>query len=1522
MNRILHLIFLLSFCVTTMFGQNQKTTGHIRCSTVEHTEAMRQANPQMQSNEAFEQWMQQKLQELQRDRENGVMRRALYQVPYIVHVVHSGQPVGTGDNLSAAQVNAQMQQINDDFNRLNSDAGNTPAVFLPVAAGLDIEFVPAVVDEDGNILSEPGINRINGQAEFGISSWGTGQIDATLKPNTYWDPNFVFNIWCVNLGGGLLGYAQFPEAPSLPGIGTGNGAAETDGVVVLNTSFGSISSPGTEFPYDLGRTLTHELGHWVGLRHVWGDGGCAEDDFCDDTPTAGGANFSGLPCTFPGPNSCTDAGTDLPDMFQNYMDYSDDACMNIFTQDQVDRIIIVLENSPRRNELLTSTAGEFPAADTVVAAIDKDVSSGCADLSVTFADNSFVGDEAAPISSWEWNFDVDGLGGASPSTFSGQSPGVVVFSNEGTYSISLTIDNGVYSNSATTSVTVEGTVDLDLIMGFQSGIPATWTNDLWQESNSVGFNSSASIFQDNVNNSSRTSAYIETPSLDFDVEATFIKLTFDYAHAFYGGGFGDEEGLEINVSTNCGETWEQVYIRLNSDPEPFYTTESTEFGWEPNPEDWAAQEVDLTAYKGNSSVRVQFHGVSDYGNDTYLDNINIEAITVSPDNIDAEFTSSASIACEGQSITFTDASVLGADITEPVYEWNFDLNSSGTATPATYTGETPPAVVFETSGIYTIELTVSQGANSDTYTMDVEIGGALDLPLAEDFESGVFPPTDWTVGEGVGPAPYGFSSTSSIFINNYDGELRTDINLPAFDFTNVGRADLSFDLAHTFYVGFFGNLYDTLAVAYSLDCGGSWTEIWRKDAGNPLDPLFTVPGGSGAAFIPASDEDWRNEVIDVTSLQGNGSVQFRFEGRGAFGNNIFLDNINIDAELVAPDEVFAYFTSDASGGCVGSAITFSDLSTAGSNTTITSWEWNFDLNGTGTATPSTFSGETPPPVSFDEPGDYTVQLTVSDGVVSDSYTTQISIEVPVDLAYTQNFAEAAFPPTGWTNVLWEQAAQSTDPLLGSLFANNYGIVGLKASAFTPSFDLSWYDQIALTFDVSHARFSGAENEGLVINSSSNCGSSWDLVWSKYDFDAEPLYTAATTTAAFFPEGPADWREETVDLSPLNDLSSVKLEIFNDGFFGNNTFVDDILIEGWLFNPTNLTATLQGTNNIQLNWVDNSGKESDYEVLRWNDVTASWDVIASLGANSTSYLDQGLSGEALFTYQVCAFNEKARACSNEASDSTEAILVITGLVADLSDESGTSIELTWTELSTTEEGFIILRSEDGGVTWTEINVLTANQSFYLDQFLDETVTYTYQVCAFNALDTVCSNTDDETTEINAPSDLSTTAVDVNIVVSWTDNSSVEDGFQITRSLVSGGPYAVVAVVPANVTTYTDYDLVPSTEFCYEVCAYNTIDIGCSGESCATTDVASAIFEELSNAITMYPNPASTFVDLGLGSIKGSVSVKVFNPIGEVVKDVVLSGGNTTRMEVADLAAGVYMIRLQTAEGFTTKKLVIQ
>jgi hypothetical protein len=266
----------------------------------------------------------------------------IYRIPVVVHVVHNGEEIGTGPNISEGQVQSQIQVLNEDFRRISGTNGfNTNGV------DTQIEFFLALEDPEGNVLTEPGIDRYNG----GRFVWPTGlatSVDSQLKPATIWDPNRYFNIWTVNFGGfvgrNLLGYAQFPSNSGLMGLNENEGSAQTDGIVVGYKYFGSGEKgdfPDLNETYNLGRTATHEVGHWFGLRHIWGDGDCSVDDFCADTPVSEGPNYS---CEIN--ISC---GTQ--DMIENYMDYTDDQCMSIFTQDQKDRMIEVLKNSPRRNTL-------------------------------------------------------------------------------------------------------------------------------------------------------------------------------------------------------------------------------------------------------------------------------------------------------------------------------------------------------------------------------------------------------------------------------------------------------------------------------------------------------------------------------------------------------------------------------------------------------------------------------------------------------------------------------------------------------------------------------------------------------------------------------------------------------------------------------------------------------------------------------------------------------------------------------------------------------------------------------------------------------------------------------------------------------------------------------------------------------------------------------------------------------------------------------------------------------------------
>lgn len=327
-----------------------------RCATMPVYEQHLKHNWRKQNLQSFEKWMTRKISESSQQR----TKATVYTIPVIVHVVHAGAEAGFENNISAERVLSQIIVLNQDFRRTNPDKSNTPTVFANVAADTEIEFELAVLDTNGNKLEEKGIHRYEDKTR---TSWSTSEIESTLKPKTSWDPSKYLNIWVVTLSNSsTLGYAQFPEQSTLDGISVDptTDKPETDGVVINTAYFGSnhtdagtftSGSYGLKSPFDRGRTATHEVGHWLGLRHIWGDGDCSADDFCADTPNAGNDN-DGLTDCSQIVNSCT--GDAFDDMYQNYMDYTSDACMNLFTKDQTTRMRTVLENSPRRKEVVAN----------------------------------------------------------------------------------------------------------------------------------------------------------------------------------------------------------------------------------------------------------------------------------------------------------------------------------------------------------------------------------------------------------------------------------------------------------------------------------------------------------------------------------------------------------------------------------------------------------------------------------------------------------------------------------------------------------------------------------------------------------------------------------------------------------------------------------------------------------------------------------------------------------------------------------------------------------------------------------------------------------------------------------------------------------------------------------------------------------------------------------------------------------------------------------------------------------------
>jgi hypothetical protein len=300
--------------------------------------------------------------EFKRSRAMGAaqQRTGVTRIPVVVHVVHHT----AAQNVSDAQIKSQIDVLNKDFRKTNADIASVPGVFQAVVADARIEFALATTDPSGNPTS--GVTRTQtANTSFtdddGIKSTATGGANA-------WPADKYLNIWTAprltSPQGDLLGYAQFPGGP-----------AATDGVVILHSAFGTVGSAAA--PFNLGRTTTHEVGHWLNLRHIWGDdgSGCNGSDFVTDTPNQAGPNF-GAPA-FP-KASCNNGPNG--DMFMNYMDYVDDAAMFMFTVGQVERMQACLD-------------GDRPSIGTTVPVPGTGATSPAADIPGTL---KFVEDQPTP----------------------------------------------------------------------------------------------------------------------------------------------------------------------------------------------------------------------------------------------------------------------------------------------------------------------------------------------------------------------------------------------------------------------------------------------------------------------------------------------------------------------------------------------------------------------------------------------------------------------------------------------------------------------------------------------------------------------------------------------------------------------------------------------------------------------------------------------------------------------------------------------------------------------------------------------------------------------------------------------------------------------------------------------------------------------------------------------------------------------------------------------------------------------
>ncbi|MDQ3051290.1 MAG: M43 family zinc metalloprotease [Bacteroidota bacterium] len=416
-----------------------------RCGTMENHELMKAIDPGFEGRlNGIEQLIQQRMANDKTWKTTGTIT-----IPVVFHILYSTN--NTTQNISNARINAQMDVLNQDFSATNVDVTNVPSVFQANVAPTGIQFCLAVQDPNGNTTD--GI--IRKQTSTTSFSQNNGiKFDAQGGDNA-WPATSYLNIWVGNLSGGLLGYAQFP-----------GGAAATDGVVVLNGTVGGPGALGTTSSYNRGRTATHEIGHWLNLRHINGDSNCG-NDFVTDTPTQSNLNF-GCP-SFPqlscssGPNGA---------MYMNYMDYTDDACMYMFTSGQGTRMNAAITAS--RPTILNSLGCVPVIAGAPTANFSASSTNLLVGTSINFTDLS-----AGSPTSWVWTF-----AGGTPGASSMQNPTSITYNTAGTYTVTLIASNATGTDTETKTAYINVTQG-GLVCDTLENFPATGTPTLY--ASTVGY---------------------------------------------------------------------------------------------------------------------------------------------------------------------------------------------------------------------------------------------------------------------------------------------------------------------------------------------------------------------------------------------------------------------------------------------------------------------------------------------------------------------------------------------------------------------------------------------------------------------------------------------------------------------------------------------------------------------------------------------------------------------------------------------------------------------------------------------------------------------------------------------------------------------------------------------------------------------------------------------------------------------------------------------------------------------------
>lgn len=1506
----------LIFASLASFAQ---VPAHRECGTIQHHEYLKQTRPNYENE--LNQYNQMIDQYLANQASNSAVSKAsampVVTIPVVVHVVYNT----AAENISDAQAASQVQVLNDDFAKLNTDANKvTQPTFSTVAAGSNIRFCLAQRDPNGN----PTTGIIHKSTT--VTSFGTNDA---VKANASggdapWDVTKYVNIWICDLTGTLLGYGEFP---------TGS-ISQTWGLVIDYAYTGSGGS--AQAPFNLGRTGTHEFGHCFNLYHIWGDdnGACTGSDQCADTPNQANASGGAFPVGSIQTDAC--ATTSPGYMWMNYMDYTDDGSMYMFTANQVARMEAVINNAPW-NILQSSNACLPPTA------LDASVSNILAPLNASSTcDNNVIprviiaNTGSVTLTSLRVQYRMDATAtqtlnwtgtlatGASTVLTLNAYTGLSAAAH--TFSVWSSIPNGSVdqnttndSKSSTFTVTTAPvgqalpfTERFDAVTFPPTGwvkLTANTTNTVntWTRlANTTGIpvvpTTTACAKMDNFSGTIDVTGQLDalrTPALNLSGTNSSLRVVFDRSYRMYSAASADS--LNIYISTDCGGSWVRLYTKGGTQLSTVAGNLTTAYTPTSNAQ-WVRDSVSLSPYVGQSSVYLKFESRSGWGNNLYLDNINVKYTPASAPPV-ASFTTAAT-RCVGTPIAFFDAS------TNSPTSWTWAFPGSSTPTSTLQS----PSVTYTAAGTYTITHTAANASGtstpvSSTITVSANPTVAVSSISVCSGNSGILSASgatnySWNTG----------ATTTSITVTPSITTNYTVVGTNAAGCTNTKTVSVTVNTSPTVAVSSATVCFGTAA---SLTASGATTYSWSTGAttssisvtptiSTNYTVIGTTTGCANTKTLSVTVNATPTVAVSSATVCRGTSANLSATGATTYSWNTGATTPSIS---VTPTITTNYTVTGTTTGCVNTrtlSVTVNATPTvAVSNATVCVGS-SANLSATGATSYSWNTGATTSSIVVTPTitSNYTVVGTNAAGC-SNTRTVNVTVNTLPNTAVSSSTicsgSTGTLVASGASTYTWNTGATTANIAVSPTVNTNYTVTGISAAGCVKTATASV--TVGSAPSIAANSTSVCAGSSTILNATGVTTYTWNTGATTSSISVSPVSTTVYTVSGNL-TGCASIATKTVSVNVVsNPTVTVSNATICSGASANLSASGAI---SYAWNTGATTSSISVTPTITTNYTVtglNAVGCSNSKV-----VNVSVNALPNVAVNSTTICLGGsanltASGASTYTWNTGATGSNLNV--SPISNTTYTVIgtsaggCVKTSTASVNVTSAPSISVN---SSTICSGSTATLSASGVTTYTwstSSNATSVN--------VNPTATSVYTVSGnLTGCPTIATQT--AVVTVNALPNVTLGSVTGPLCVNYAAVS--------LSGSPAGGIYSGTGVSGSN------FDPAVSGAGSFIISYYYTDINSCSATATQTVDVSlcTGINEVNDVSISVFPNPTRELIHVKMdASVVDNATIQLYDAIGKLIISERVNSTVTT-LNLANYAKGMYTIRVVSEEKQSIIKVI--